>query len=289
MTAPAPAIRSSRSSEARYAASSPSGQATTVVPRPSTVSPVSSEPSAGSDEGAGSRRCGRASPRRPARGRPPAPGRRPPRSSWPRPRARTGAPVSSANRDADSAWSLWPWVSSVLADPQPAGGDDVEHGAPGGPRRSGPGSTTTTPATPARPAPTCWCRPGSSGRGWAPARRWPARSDRRPPAQPAGHRGSSQRMTTSSPTRVGTGVTGRTVTCSATNAAAEAAAPPPPRRRPRSGAASSPGRPPGPAAGPPGRPSRRGRPRWSGRRPPGRPASARRRTGCRSGGARTRG
>ena len=41
------------------------------------------------------------------------------RSSWPRPNARTGAPVSSWKRSALSAWSSWPWVSRVRATRRP--------------------------------------------------------------------------------------------------------------------------------------------------------------------------
>ena len=268
----------------------PSGQATTVVPRPSTVSPVSSAPSAG-------RTKETESPVWPgvattaARGRPPAPGRRP-RGRRGRGRARApGAPVSSANRAAASAWSLWPWVSSVWP-PAPAAGD-ASSTAPGGPRGAARGRRRRTSVRPRLGQhPRVRAVQGHRARGWAPARRRARSAEPTPgsasPAQPpvtaaarSGRR--PRRRSGSAPAS-----TRRMAACSASERAQPRRPAPPPRRRPRSGAASSPARPLGPQHG-----RRAAQSAWSasvvGRRPPGRPASARRRTGCRSGAARTRG
>ena len=260
-----------------------------------------------------SRRCARAWRRRAAPGRPPAPRRRR-RGRRGRGRAaRTGAPVSSANRAAPSAWSAWPWVSSVGGHPQPRGRRRRRARPPGAARRAArgrprrtrcdPGSSSTQVLVPSRVigpglgASTQVARAVTLRRASSP----PAAGDRRGPVGgrtrgPSGRRRSpgqlAARMTTSC-RRPGP------------SSGCDRARPGPARRRSRRREVARGhlldahdgrrqhqrrARPPGPAAARPGRTQSawsasvvRSSARW-----PGGHQRARR-TGCRSGGARTPG
>ena len=218
----------------------------------------------------------------------------------------TGAPVSSANRGAPSAWSGWPWVSSVRATRRPR---PRRRRAPaaGAPRRSGPGSTTTRSLRArlgqhpgvgavqrhrARVGRQHAGRPGLARRRPGPAR---------PPVTAPGARAAVPTSRVADPgRRVGVTEGGRATSPGDGRGIAEAARRHLRRAReqgPRSGPAASiaVGR---AAHGVPGSgpPRRRHiasvrRPRRSGRPSATWPAGMqrRRRTGCRSGGARTRG
>ena len=299
--------RSSRSQRAEVGRELAVGPATTVVPRPSTVSPVSSAPSAGSSEG---QRVGGV----PGRGDDAQlePGHRRPRR---RRRGRRSAAAERAHRGAGqlrepgrrSAWSGWPWVSSMRATRSPRAATCVERRRRGAARRSGPGSTTTHRCDPGSASTQVLVPSSVIGPGFG-ASTQVARAVTAPPDQPL-PRHRAHAAAAGSPRPVGPSAAHRAARTDATSAApgpapARPAAPGPARRRTPAALAArghllhahdgrrqhqrAPGRR-VPQQRRPGRSSRRGRPRWSGRRPPGPRAAARRRTGCRSGGARTPG
>ena len=126
---------------------SPPGHSTTVVPRPSTWSPVNTARSAASSKqqwsaawpGVGS---GRSSSPAAASGSPAArPGA--PGLAQPGARAASGAPARSANARAPSAWSTWVWVSSTSSTRRPAQARTTAWACPWS---AGPGSITTAVA-----------------------------------------------------------------------------------------------------------------------------------------------
>ena len=128
---------------------SPPGHSTTVVPRPSTWSPVNTARSAASSKqqwsaawpGVGS---GRSSSPAAATGRPPArPGA--PGVAQPGARAASGAPTCPAKARAPSAWSTWVWVSSTSSTARPPQASST---APAWPSSAGPGSITTAVSAP---------------------------------------------------------------------------------------------------------------------------------------------
>ena len=114
-----------------------------------------------------SRGCARGSRRRAARARRPSPGHRR-RGRRGRGRAaRTGAPVSSANRLGALGVVGVAVGEDRAGHARPAGGHGVDAPRAGGSSSSGPGVDDDAPRRArARAAPTCWCRRGSSGPGW---------------------------------------------------------------------------------------------------------------------------
>ena len=154
-----------RSIESKYGPSWPSGWATTVVPRPSTVSPVSSACSAGQHE---RERVGGVAGRRDdpqletvdvdqlvvdervaRRSRTPGRGR---------------APGSPAGREVDG--HLGVVEVAVGEQHQARRRRSARRARRRGRRRSARGRRRPTGTSPARGAPRCWCRRASSSRGW---------------------------------------------------------------------------------------------------------------------------
>jgi hypothetical protein len=128
---------------------SPPGHSTTVLPRPSTWSPVNTARSAASSKQQWSAACpgvgsGRSSSPPAATGDPAARSGAP-AVLQPSAMAASGAPTRPANARAPSAWSTWVWVSSTSSTSRPAQAPTTAWACASS---SGPGSITTTAAAP---------------------------------------------------------------------------------------------------------------------------------------------